>query len=90
MSFLPFDDELTTVTHLAAGLLPEIGDVAAAMGADRRFAARAAAIKLYQAGWRTSTIGDLRIACRVDNPIPAPLDDDPGPGISVHEHGRAA
>lgn len=77
--YYPFDPEATTVAHFAAALIPQIGEVAAAMGADRRFAARVAAIKLFRQGWRTCTIGEFRIATKVDRPIPYD-GDDPGPG----------
>jgi hypothetical protein len=86
--YLPFDPERKTVSFFAAHFAtqPEVARMAENLGCDIAVAARIAAVKVYQSGWRTTTVADVTLTCRVETPV-GPLDDPPPPG---KEQDRAA
>lgn len=81
--YLEFDPERKTISFFAAHFLtqPEVARLAGDLGCDKAVAARIAAVKAYKSGWRTTSLADVTVTCRVEAPI-GPIDPDPpGPGI---------
>lgn len=79
--YLEFDPERKTISFFAAHFLtqPDVARMADDLGCEIAVAARIAAVQAFKSGWRTTSLADMTITCRVEAPI-GPLDDDPGPG----------